>query len=301
MSAIPDDVAVRTHNLTKTFRHVTALDRLNIDVRAGEVVALLGANGSGKSTTFRLLLNIYRPTGGEAYLLGRPAKRLNGDDFKQVSFVSEGQKLPKWMSVEQFLAYCAGFYEDWDDELCKRLVDGFELPEKQKLKHLSRGQMMKCAVASTLPSRPRLLLLDEPFSGLDVETRAQLSHLLRTHAQDAGLATIITTHDVEEVEPVATRLAILSRGKLRIDEPLREYLDRHRFFHYAGMSLSELPEDLRQAIQALPNTTSDGWGYTDSYTEELAQRTLGALPANAKGEFSRMNLRQILTAHAVQL
>ncbi len=101
--------AVETRQLTKRFRRVTALDSLSLAVLAvlpGQVYALLGANGSGKSTTFRLLLNIYRPSSGEAFLLGRPSPSLDGADSDKVAYLSEGQKLPAWMSVERFLTYC---------------------------------------------------------------------------------------------------------------------------------------------------------------------------------------------------
>ncbi|MDP4879936.1 MAG: ATP-binding cassette domain-containing protein [Opitutales bacterium] len=100
---------VRIRNLTKRFRHVTALDHLDLDVQPGEVLALLGANGSGKSTTFRLLLNIYRPTEGEASLLGTPCTQLDGQAFDKICYISESQKMPKWMRVDEFLSYCAGF------------------------------------------------------------------------------------------------------------------------------------------------------------------------------------------------
>jgi ABC-2 type transport system ATP-binding protein len=85
---------VRIRNLTKRFRHVTALDHLDLDVQPGEVLALLGANGSGKSTTFRLLLNIYRPTEGEASLLGTPCTQLDGQAFDKICYISESQKMP---------------------------------------------------------------------------------------------------------------------------------------------------------------------------------------------------------------
>lgn len=293
--------ALKTKALTKRFRHVTALDELNLEVFPGEVLALLGANGSGKSTTFRLLLNIYRPTYGEAWLLGRPCSKLDGRDFAKVCYVSEGQKLPLWMSVGGFLDYCAGFYPDWDADLCERLVQMFQLTKSQKLKFLSRGQKMKAAVASVLPSRPKILLLDEPFSGLDVETRAQLSHLLRTLAVEHSLATVITTHDVEEVEPVATRLAILNRGKLKIDEPLAAYLGRHRSLPLDAAIHAALPDSLRARLRTASTALPPGWFFTDAFSPELEAELIAALPSGVVVTFSAMSLRQILTAHAVQL
>ena len=297
----PQVPAISIKHLTKRFRRVTALDDLNLEVLPGEVLALLGANGSGKSTTFRLLLNIYRPSEGEATLLGTPSTQLNGSSFDKVCYISEGQKMPTWMSIERFLRYCAGFYSDWDHDLCKRLTESFGLNPKQKIKHLSRGQSMKVAVASTLPARPQLLLLDEPFSGLDVETRAQLSDLLKSLAHKDGLAIIITTHDVEEVEPVASRLGILSHGKLCVDEPLQDYLQRHRLLQLPATDFENLPEELHKHFKPtrLPNIGSAI--FTETFSLELEEQLHAHLGSDELAVFTPMTIRQILTAHALPL
>jgi ABC-2 type transport system ATP-binding protein len=293
---------VLTQKLTKRFRHVTALDALDLRVEPGDVLALLGANGSGKSTTFRLLLNIYRPTSGEATLLGTPSTRLNGHNFKHVGYISEGQKMPKWMSVAGFLHYCSGFYPEWDAEMCNRLVQNFALSPQQKIKHLSRGQTMKVAVASTLPAHPELLLLDEPFSGLDVETRAQLSYLLKELAHQNGLAIIITTHDVEEVEPVANRLGILNHGRLQVNETLEHYLARHRLLVAHGIDLTELPLEIRSKYNCSPALTTKSKIFTECFDLELQSATLNALSAiGVVANFAPMTIRQILTAQSLPL
>jgi ABC-2 type transport system ATP-binding protein len=291
---------VLTRNLTKRFRRVTALDSLDLRVEPGDVLALLGANGSGKSTTFRLLMNIYRPSEGEASLLGTPSKKLNGHHFDRIGYISEGQTMPKWMSVEGFLKYCSGFYNQWDAELCQRLVTSFGLPPKQKIKHLSRGQAMKVAVASTVPAHPDLLLLDEPFSGLDVETRAQLSDLLKTLAHQDGLAIIITTHDVEEVEPVANRLAILSQGRLKVNEALADYLSRHRLLLADGLQLDRIPEELRSKFNFARALQTESKIFTEHFDTTLESTTITTLSEKGlEARFAPMNIRQILTAHSL--
>jgi ABC-2 type transport system ATP-binding protein len=292
--------AVRLKRLTKRFRHVTAVDRLSLDVMPGEVLALIGANGSGKSTTFRLMLNIYKACAGEAELLGRSSANLNGQDFEDICYVSEGQKLPQWMSVEYFLNYCSELYPKWDQALCERLLEAFDLPLQQKIKHLSRGQKMKTAVASTLPCRPKLLLLDEPFSGLDVETRAQLSSLLRKLAKDDGLATIITTHDVEEVEPVATRIAILSNGQLQINEALDTFLQRHRHLSLEGLNGNPVPEAFTERVIQIEGVDGRIEYHTDRYSDELHRDLQAGLPAGCELTAQAMPLRKILTGKAVQ-
>lgn len=292
---------VRLSNLSKHFRNVTAVDRLSLDVMPGDVLALIGANGSGKSTTFRLMLNIYRASAGESLLLQVPSSKLNGDDFERVCYISEGQKLPLWMRVEYFLRYCSQMYPRWDQDLCDNLTEAFGLPMQQKIKHLSRGQKMKLAVASTLPCRPKLLLLDEPFSGLDVETRAQLSTLLKKLSRDDGLATIITTHDVEEVEPVANRIAILNQGRLVVDESLDDFMSRHRRIVLEGMPPGSLPENLTSPLISVDYLDGSTQYITDHYSEQFSQEMEKKLPPGAQLKAEKMTLREILTGKAVKL
>jgi ABC-2 type transport system ATP-binding protein len=241
-----------------------------------------------------------RLASGETRLLGTPSSELNGHNFDRICYISESQKIPKWMSVEGFLKYCAGFYSNWDDALCQRLLETFALTPKQKIKHLSRGQLMKVAVTSTLPARPKLLLLDEPFSGLDVETRAQLSDLLKSLAHQDGLAIIITTHDVEEVEPVASRLAILNQGKLHINEPLDDYLARHRFIDLKGIDRNTLPANLRARVHPTRSGNQSASHFVDRFNTELESAFHRELPPESV-EFTPMSIRQILTAHALPL
>lgn len=292
--------AALTEKLTKRFRHTVALDSLDLNIKPGDVLALLGSNGSGKSTTFRLLLNIYRPSEGKSSLLGTTSSLLNGEDFNKIGYVSEGQKMPKWMSVEYFLDYCSKFYSGWDKDLCERLVIGFGLSRKQKIKYLSRGQVMKVAMASTLPAHPSILLLDEPFSGLDVETRAQLGELLKSISRNERQAIIITTHDVEEVEPIATRLVILSKGRLQIDESMEGYLGRHRLLVSQGLEVETLPETIRGKFSYARALQTESKIFTEHFNAELESVTLAALAArNNSARFIPMNIRQILTAHSL--
>ena len=293
-----DRPAIRITGLTKRFRHVVAVDRLNLSIMGGDIFALLGANGSGKSTTFRLLLNIYKPSEGHAEVLGIRTTELNGLDFDQIGFISEGQKLPRWMQVGQWLQFCRGLYTGWDDTLCNTLMNEFGIHSKQRIKHLSRGQCMKICLASILPARPKLLLLDEPFSGLDVETRARLSQLLKELAHTSDLAIVLATHDVEEVEPVANRLGILDRGKLRVNEPIGDYIQRHRLCKIRKESFAALPAEMQRRFTPLRSEIPYSTYLTETFSEELVAEIKAATPADEAPEFTRMTLRQILSAHA---
>src|SRR4051812_39576805 len=133
---------IETKNLTRRFGRAEGVHELNLVVPAGSVFALLGPNGAGKTTTIKMLMNLLRPTGGEARVLGVDSRKLGERELAQLGYVSENQQLPVWMTVRQFLDYCRPFYPAWDRDLEKTLLARFALPESRKLAHLSRGMLM---------------------------------------------------------------------------------------------------------------------------------------------------------------
>jgi ABC-2 type transport system ATP-binding protein len=161
---------VSATDLVKRFRNVRVLDGLSLTVPEGSVFGLAGPNGAGKTTTIKIVMNILRPTSGHVEVLGIDSLRLGPEALANIGYVSENQELPEWMTVEYLLAYLKPFYPSWDDARVKQLVRQFDLPLDRQLRHLSRGMRMKTALASSLAYRPRLLIMDEPFSGLDQST-----------------------------------------------------------------------------------------------------------------------------------
>lgn len=217
---------LRTIDLTKRFRGTIALDRLNLDVPEGSVFALIGANGAGKTTAIKILMNIHQPTSGAAETLGIESRKLSPREFQQIGYVSENQEMPEWMTVGYFLAYLKPFYPTWDDARADELLRQFELPRDRKLKHLSRGMKMKAALASSLAYRPKLIVLDEPFSGLDPLVRDEFIEGL---LESAGEATIlISSHDLAEIESFASHVGYLERGRLRFSEEMTALSGRFR-------------------------------------------------------------------------
>lgn len=219
---------IATHALTRRFGRTEAIHELTFGVPEGSVCALLGPNGAGKSTTIKLLMNLLRPTSGQARVLGVESAKLRAAQLAQIGYVSENQQLPLWMTVRQFLDYCRPFYPTWDRDLEKSLLARFELPPDRKLKHLSRGMTMKAALLSSLAYRPRLLILDEPFTGLDPVVRDDLVQGLLETADAGGWTALISSHDIDEVERLADRIAMLDAGRLRLEEATESLLGRFR-------------------------------------------------------------------------
>jgi ABC-2 type transport system ATP-binding protein len=232
---------VRTQDLFKSFRAVSVLNGLNMSVPEGAVFGLAGPNGAGKTTSIKILMNILQPTSGHAEVLGVDSRRLAGASFTNIGYVSENQEMPEWMTVEYFLTYLKAFYPAWDDARARELVREFALPLDRQLGRLSRGMRMKAALASSLAYRPRLLVMDEPFSGLDPLTREDLIDGL---LESAGETTIlISSHDLGEIESFASHIAYLDCGRLQFSEEMSSLAARFREVEVVVDSAPLLPLD----------------------------------------------------------
>ncbi|HKB58214.1 MAG TPA: ABC transporter ATP-binding protein [Lacunisphaera sp.] len=219
---------IETTQLSRRYWRTEALCDLTLAVPAGSVFALLGANGAGKTTAIKVLMNLLQPSAGEARVLGVDSRRLGERQFAQIGYVSENQKLPLWMTVQHLLDYCRPFYPTWDKELESRLLAQFDLPSDRKLKHLSRGMLMKAALLSTLCYRPKLLVLDEPFSGLDPLARDDFVRGVLEASELGDWTVLVSSHDIEEVERLADNVALLEAGRLKFSETTESLLGRFR-------------------------------------------------------------------------
>ena len=219
-------VPIRTEWLSKRFGKTEALSGVGLEVPEGAIYALVGANGAGKTTLIKLLMNILRPTAGSARVLGMDSQRLRGRDLNRIGYVSENQEFPEWMTVGGMLAYLRPFYPTWDGALEGQLVRQFDLPLKRELKQLSRGQRMKAAMASALAFRPKLLVLDEPFAGLDPLVRDELMEGLLDRAPETTI--FLSSHDLAEIESFSSHVGFLEQGRLLFSEEMGVLSERFR-------------------------------------------------------------------------
>ena len=217
---------VVTEGLSKDYGKLHALTDVSLAVPRGALFGLLGANGAGKTTMLDLLLNLQEPTRGKARVLGTDSRRLRGPDFTRIGYVSESQRGPRDMRLGYFFNYLKPFYPNWDDDRAAELLDRYCLPLDRRIRALSRGMWMKACLASSLAYRPELLVLDEPFSGLDVESREELSQTLVEAAEETTV--VISTHDHGEIESFITHIAVLSEGRLAFAEEMAHFVRRIR-------------------------------------------------------------------------
>ncbi len=223
-----DTLALQTKALAKRYRGTQALEPLDLDLPRGSALALLGRNGAGKSTLVRLLMGFFAPSSGEAYIFGQPVRSLGERDRAQIAYIADAQDLPGGMTVAQYLAYLRPFYPTWDETFCQKLLKLFDLPLHRKLRHLSRGQRVKASFAGALSFHPRLLLLDEPFGGLDPAVRDEVLDALFDLMTREEWTLLVSSHEIEEVERLADLVVILDGGKVALREDKDTLLARSR-------------------------------------------------------------------------
>jgi ABC-2 type transport system ATP-binding protein len=220
------NTAIRTEELTKRYGRVRALDRVSLTVQEGAVYSLVGPNGAGKTTVIKILMNLIEATAGAAQVFGMASRDIRGSSYTTIGYVSENQEASEWMRVSALFQYLRGFYPTWDTELEATLVKQLELPLDRKIKELSRGMKMKLALASALAFHPKLIVLDEPFGGLDPLVRDQLIEGLLERAADATI--FLSSHDLAEIESFASHVGYLEEGKLRFSEEMTSLAARFR-------------------------------------------------------------------------
>lgn len=210
------------------FDRVEAVRHLSLEVPAGSIYAFLGTNGAGKTTTIKTLLNLIQPTSGTARILGVDTTRLGPQELARIGYVSENQELPERLTVKQLIDYCRPLYRTWDDALCQRLTDKFALPMDRAIKGFSRGMKIKSALLVSLAYRPELLLMDEPFSGLDPLVRDDLVQGMLELSEQEKWTVFISSHDIDEVERLADYVGMIDNGTLTLSESSESLRARFR-------------------------------------------------------------------------
>ena len=222
------DHAIETEALTCRYGRTRAVDALTMRVPAGSIYALLGPNGAGKTTTLKTLMNLRAPASGIARVLGVDSRSLGPADLAQIGYVSENQRIPSNLTIGEIEAFCRPWYPTWDAALATELRDRFGLDPQARIRTLSRGTRLKVQCLLALAPRPRLLILDEPFSGLDPVVRDDLTTGILSLADRDGWSVLLTSHEMDDVERLADHVGFLNGGRLVVEEPMQTLLARFR-------------------------------------------------------------------------
>ena len=209
--------AISIQGLTKTYKDVTAVDALTLDIHEGELFALLGVNGAGKTTTIKMLSCLAHPTAGDARLLGHSIVSAPQAVKSVIAVSPQETAVAPNLSVRENLMLMAGahgFSREKSREKTEDLLDAFGLreAEKKRAKTLSGGWQRRLSIAMALISEPRILFLDEPTLGLDVLARSELWDAIR--ALKGRVTIVLTTHYMEEAQSLSDRVGVMKSGRL---------------------------------------------------------------------------------------
>ena len=234
-------VAIRTEKLSKRYGETLALDGLDLAVDEGEVYGYLGPNGSGKTTTIRLLLGLHRPTAGRAELLGHDAWDDAVAAHRQVAYVAGEPFLWPSLTAAETLELLARLHRGTDAAYRDQLVERFALDTRKKVRALSKGNRQKVQLVAALSTRAGLLILDEPTSGLDPLMEVAFRDTIE-EAKERGQTVFLSSHILSEVEALCDRVGILREGRLVDQGTLSEL--RHLSSQTVEVTFSEAAPEL---------------------------------------------------------
>jgi ABC-2 type transport system ATP-binding protein len=247
---------VLTRDLTRRFGSLTALDRLNLRLQAGEIYGFIGPNGAGKSTTMKILAGLLEPSEGAAYILGRPVQS-NGDFVRRhVGYMPDVFGVYEDLTVREYLDFFASAYRLPRQQRRKVVSDVLELTDlgakaDALVDSLSRGMQQRLGLARVLVHDPPVLLLDEPASGLDPRARIEIRELLK-ELRRLGKTILVSSHILSELGEFCTHLGIIEKGQMIVSGTLDELIARARVRPIIAVDVAGPPEMARQALAADP-------------------------------------------------
>ncbi|MBQ7656340.1 MAG: ABC transporter ATP-binding protein [Clostridia bacterium] len=201
---------LESKEVTKTFGAKTAVDHISLSLEKGHVYAMLGPNGSGKTTWMKLAAGLLKPSYGLVYFQGEP---VSIESRKHVAYMSTEPYFYTWMTVRDVGKYYQDFFEDFSYDRYLELLRKMELTESMKTKSLSSGMMAKLKIAVTMARDADVYMLDEPFNGIDLLARDEIRACILEYATEEKLL-LLSSHLVEEMEAIADRAVFIKEGKL---------------------------------------------------------------------------------------
>ncbi len=207
------DYAIQTEKLSKHFDGNVAVDALDLQIPEGSVLGFVGVNGAGKTTTLRMLMGHLHPSSGTMTVLGGDPRGHSELIKQKVAYVSENMCLPGWMTPEQAIRFNAGLFGNWNGSLAEELLDEFELRGAGAFGRLSKGQKRKICILLAICQDAKLLMMDEPASGLDVMARRSfLERVLEIVCND-NRTVFLSSHLLSDLERIVDRIFIIDEGR----------------------------------------------------------------------------------------
>ena len=220
------EYVIETERLDLWYGRKKALNQLTLRIPHGRIHAIVGANGAGKSSLFRVLLGVQSPNAGRATILGHDSTALTEHERARIGFVNEEHSLPTWLRVNELVAMQRRLYPQWDERRYCNIIDHFHVLAEQRIADISRGERAGVNLAMALAQNPELLILDEPTLGLDVVAKRAFLEVVLNSIDEEDTTIIYCSHQMDEIERLADNLIILERGELKHMSPPDEFCER---------------------------------------------------------------------------
>jgi ABC-2 type transport system ATP-binding protein len=257
--------AVEIQNLVKSFGDLVAVNDVSLEVQEGEIYALLGPNGAGKTTTIKMLMGLLDPDSGKAKVFGVDSKENPVEVKNLVGYVPEEQQLYDSLTPRELFNFIASIRRLPQDTITKRMKEfvkalDFEQYYDNMIVTLSQGNKQKTMLIAALLHRPKLLILDEPFSSLDVRAAKIMKDIVKIHTENGGAA-LLSTHVMEVAEGLCNRVGIIDEGKLiaegTLDELRRKSQREGANLESIFLKLTEQEEEVAEGVSVLREALAD--------------------------------------------
>jgi ABC-2 type transport system ATP-binding protein len=210
MNAEPESTALECRNLSKRYGKVSALDKVDVNLKSGRITGLLGPNGSGKTTLIKLANGLLKPSAGDIQVYG---KKIGPESKALVSYLPDRICLDPWMRIRDAVEFYADFYADFNKDAAREMLKNLNIAQDKRVKTLSKGNQEKVQLVLVMSRRARLYLLDEPIGGVDPAARDYIINtILSNYSEDA--AVVISTHLIQDVEQILDDIIFLKEGKV---------------------------------------------------------------------------------------
>jgi ABC-2 type transport system ATP-binding protein len=255
------DYAVQMTGVGKDYRFFSLSD-VKLEIPYGHIMGFIGPNGAGKSTTIRILMGLVHQDRGDVRLLGRSMPAAQAVAKRDVGFASEDMRLYGGATLGWHMRFIRSIYPSWDDTYAQTLLTRFDLRPEQRMKGMSHGQHVKAGLLLALARRPRLLILDEPTTGLDPVARHEVIRELTDVMNDDRRSILFSSHNTHDIEQISDQITFIDRGRIIESRDKETFLDRWRRIRVelpGGINLPALPGvvSLTQAGRIAVATTND--------------------------------------------
>jgi ABC-2 type transport system ATP-binding protein len=238
-------------NVSRSYSGQSVVKDLSFDVKPGSIYGFLGRNGSGKTTTLRMLVGLIKPHAGEVRIMGNNPFTIGAADRQWLGYMSENAVVPASASISTVLKLGRELYPSWDAALAESLMAKYDLSAKKRFITLSQGQQRLVGFILAIAPRPKVLLLDEPAANLDVVARREILDDILELIRECGCTVLFSTHILSDVERVADEIGILAQGKLRVSETLDSLKDSIRQVRFFGFKNGTLPGDIPESFRTV--------------------------------------------------